>query len=61
MAVKGAVVEIVSVVVSFNPLATVAVGEENEQVVPKGSALQENLTTPLYPPSGVTVSVVVMV
>ena len=54
-------VEIVSVVVSFNPLATVAVGEENEQVVPKGSALQENLTTPLYPPSGVTVSVVVMV
>lgn len=58
---KGAVVEIVSVVVSFSPLARVTVGEENEQVVPKGRVVHENLTVPLYPPRGATVSVVVMV
>jgi hypothetical protein len=60
-AVEGAVVEIFSVVVSLSPLATVLVGEKNEQDAPMGSAVQENLTVPLYPPSGATVSVVVMV
>jgi hypothetical protein len=60
-AVEGAVVEIVSVVISFSPLARVVVGEENEQDAPEGRAVQENFTVPLYPPSGATVSVVVMV
>jgi hypothetical protein len=41
-AVEGAVVEIFSNVVSLSPLATVLVGEKNEQDAPMGSAVQEN-------------------
>lgn len=47
-----AVVKMVSVVVWLRPLATVAVVGESEQDVATGSAEQENLTVPLYPPRG---------
>ena len=59
MAVEGAVVATVSIVVAIAPLAGVTVDGANVQVAPLGSEPQENFTVPLYPPTGVTVRVVV--
>ena len=59
MAAEGAVVETVNVVVAAAPLAGVTEAGANVQVAPLGSVPQENFTAPLYPPTGITVSVVV--
>jgi hypothetical protein len=57
-ATPGAVVETVRLTVAVAPFAGVSEAGANVQATPVGSVPQEKCRVPLYPPMGVTVSVV---